>query len=92
MVRQPSLLLTRAVKTVNSDFTLVLTGTPIDNRLVDLWCIMDIVNPGSLGVLKTFTAAYNPDDMVALEKLRAMLLDASPMDQDRKSTRLNSSH
>src|SRR5439155_568368 len=41
-VKSPTSLLTRAAKTMNAKFTLGLTGTPIENRLADLWCIIDI--------------------------------------------------
>jgi SNF2 family DNA or RNA helicase len=51
-VKSPSSLLTRAAKTLNAEFTLGLTGTPIENQLADLWCIVDIINPGCLGDLK----------------------------------------
>jgi SNF2 family DNA or RNA helicase len=76
-VKSPASLLTRAAKTVNANFTMGLTGTPIENQLADLWCIMDIVNPGFLGDLKSFSAQYHPDDMTALENLRMILLDAN---------------
>ena len=76
-VKSAASLVTRAAKTVNADFTLGLTGTPIENQLADLWSIMDIVNPGCLSDLKSFSAKYRPDDMEALEKLRALLLDAT---------------
>lgn len=77
-VKSPSSLLTRAAKTLNADFTLGLTGTPIENQLADLWCIMDIINPGCLGDLKSFSAKYPPDDHEALGKLHATLLAAKP--------------
>jgi hypothetical protein len=38
---------------------------------------MDIVNPGCLGDLKSFSAKYRPDDLEALETLRGLLLDAN---------------
>jgi len=50
-VKSPSSLVTRTAKTVNTNFTLGLTGTPIENHLADLWCIMDIIDPGRLGDL-----------------------------------------
>ena len=34
---------------------LALTGTPVENRLGDLWSIFDFVNPGLLGTSKEFT-------------------------------------
>lgn len=73
-VKSPSSLLTRAAKTLNTDFTLGLTGTPIENQLADLWCIMDIISPGYLGDLKEFSSAYSPEDEVALKRLHEMLL------------------
>jgi len=76
-VKSPTSLLTRAAKTVNADFMLGITGTPIENQLTDLWCIIDIIQPGSLGDLKTFSGEFQPDDMGALEKLRSLLLDVN---------------
>jgi SNF2 family DNA or RNA helicase len=73
-VKSPSSLLTRTTKSLNADFTLGLTGTPIENQLSDLWCIMDIICPGSLGDLKEFSAKYVAEDEEALEKLHNMLL------------------
>ncbi len=43
-----------AVKTINTEFYLALTGTPIENSLVDLWTQMDLVNKGLLGSLPFF--------------------------------------
>ena len=66
-VKSPSSsLLTQAAKTVNADFIVGLTGTPIENRLADLWCIMDIVSPGYLGDLRSFSERYQADDYGAL--------------------------
>jgi superfamily II DNA or RNA helicase len=92
-VKSPSSLLTRAAKTLNADFILGLTGTPIENQLSDLWCIMDIINPGCLGDLKDFSKRYSPDDEVALQKLHRMLLSSelespAPMLRRMKSEEL----
>jgi HJR/Mrr/RecB family endonuclease len=73
-VKSPTSLMTRAAKTVNAAFTLGLTGTPIENQLPDLWCIMDIINPGYLGDLKSFNTKYRVDDQGALEHLHSTLL------------------
>ena len=35
-----------------------MTGTPVENSLVDLWCIMDFCNPGLLLDAKSFTKEY----------------------------------
>src|SRR5204862_3115156 len=46
---------TRTVKRLKADARLALTGTPVENRLGDLWSIFDFVNPGLLGSSKEFT-------------------------------------
>lgn len=46
---------TRAVKALRSRARIVLTGTPIENRLGDLWSIFDFLNPGLLGSARQFT-------------------------------------
>ena len=40
---------TRAAASIPADFRLVLTGTPIENHLDDLWSLFNIINPGLLG-------------------------------------------
>jgi len=45
---------TRAVKTLVARSRLALTGTPIENRLSDLWSLFDFLNPGLLGTAKQF--------------------------------------
>jgi HJR/Mrr/RecB family endonuclease/superfamily II DNA or RNA helicase len=73
-VKSPTSLLTRAAKAVNSDFIVGLTGTPIENQLTDLWCIMDISSPGLLEDLKSFASKYRADDEAALEGLHSFML------------------
>ena len=45
---------TRAVKDLTADSRVALTGTPVENRLSDLWSIFDFLNPGLLGSAKEF--------------------------------------
>jgi non-specific serine/threonine protein kinase len=47
---------TRAVKQLRADVRIALTGTPIENRVGDLWSIFDFINPGLLGSAKQFSA------------------------------------
>jgi len=51
-----------------------LTGTPVENRLSDLWCITDAIHPAVLGDLKSFSAKYeaNPDSE-QLNKLKGTI-------------------
>jgi non-specific serine/threonine protein kinase len=44
----------RAVKKLRAAFRLTLTGTPVENRLADLWGLFDYINPGLLGGPKEF--------------------------------------
>jgi superfamily II DNA or RNA helicase len=46
---------TRAAKALDARARIALTGTPIENRLGDLWSIFDFINPGLLGSAKEFT-------------------------------------
>ncbi len=48
----------QAVFELESDFRLALTGTPVENRLADLWSIMRFANPGLLGTLPRFNARF----------------------------------
>ena len=45
---------TKAVKSLVSKSKIALTGTPIENRLSDLWSLFDFLNPGLLGSPKDF--------------------------------------
>ena len=44
----------QAVKALNADYRIALTGTPIENSLSDLWSLMDVINPGLLGSYTSF--------------------------------------
>ncbi len=46
---------TKAVKQLKAEARIALTGTPIENRLGDLWSIFDFLNPGLLGSATEFT-------------------------------------
>ncbi len=45
---------TRAVKELTAASRIALTGTPVENRLSDLWSLFDFLNPGLLGTAKQF--------------------------------------
>ncbi|MBE7632814.1 DEAD/DEAH box helicase family protein [Tenacibaculum finnmarkense genomovar ulcerans] len=57
-IKTPGTLVTNASKALKSYFKIAMTGTPVENSLVDLWCIMDFCNPGLLLDTKTFTKEY----------------------------------
>ena len=53
-IKNPGARQTKAVKALRSRWRLALTGTPVENRLGDLWSIFDFLNPGLLGSAKDF--------------------------------------
>lgn len=58
-IKSPSAMVTTAVKAMKYDFGLSLTGTPVENSWVDLWSIMDFVQPGHLRSLKEFAKEFH---------------------------------
>ncbi|MCY4042062.1 MAG: DEAD/DEAH box helicase [Gammaproteobacteria bacterium] len=53
-IKNPSARQTRAVKRLNAKSKVALTGTPIENRVSDLWSLFDFLNPGLLGSAARF--------------------------------------
>ena len=67
----------KAVKVIHSKTRLALTGTPIENRLSELWSIFDYLMPGFLYKYETFKKSFETPivknkDMAASERLRQM--------------------
>jgi non-specific serine/threonine protein kinase len=54
-IKNPGAKQTRAVKQLDARARIALTGTPVENRLGDLWSIFDFLNPGLLGSAQAFT-------------------------------------
>ena len=57
-MKNPSAGQTRAIKTIPAQARIAMSGTPVENRLVEYWSIMDLVNPKYLGTRKHFETAY----------------------------------
>src|SRR5690606_20017753 len=53
-IKNPGARQTRTIKAMQARWRLALTGTPVENRLGDLWSIFDFLNPGLLGSAKSF--------------------------------------
>jgi hypothetical protein len=53
-IKNPGAKQTRAARALNAKARIALTGTPVENRLGDLWSIFDVINPGLLGNAKQF--------------------------------------
>jgi superfamily II DNA or RNA helicase len=57
-IKNPSAQVTQSVKQLRGDQRLALTGTPLENRLLDLWSILDFAQPGFLGSQSQFEQHY----------------------------------
>lgn len=57
-VKTPGTLVTNAAKALKVDFKIAMTGTPVENSLMDLWCIVDFCSPGLLENAKHFSNKY----------------------------------
>ncbi len=53
-IKNPGAKQTRAVKGLRASARIALTGTPVENRLADLWSLFDFLNPGLLGSARAF--------------------------------------
>lgn len=68
-IKNPDARRTRAVKTLPRKAAIAVTGTPVENRLTDLWSIADFLLPGRLGTLAEFQRDFpeTRDGAAALE-------------------------
>jgi Holliday junction resolvase len=57
-IKNPNAMITRAAKKLNVRFRVACTGTPVENSLVDIWCLFDLIQPGLLGALNEFGRTY----------------------------------
>jgi len=57
-IKNPSSRGYRAARALSVPFTLVITGTPMENNLLELWALLSLVAPGLLGTRESFTAMY----------------------------------
>jgi len=65
-IKNPVAKQTQAVRAIKADRRVALTGTPVENRLSELWSIMDFLNPGYLGTAGGFRTRF----AVAIERYR----------------------
>jgi hypothetical protein len=87
-IKNPGTKQARAIKELRAAHRIIMTGTPVENRMSDLWSLFDFLNPGLLGTAKEFTAfakglADSPDGYGGLRRvvspfiLRRMKTDKS---------------
>jgi superfamily II DNA or RNA helicase len=61
-IKNPGAQVTQSVKQLKCENKIALTGTPLENRLLDLWSIVDFIQPGYLGNQEHFLETYEPKD------------------------------
>ncbi len=75
-IKNPSTKQTKSVKRIKSAARVALTGTPVENRLGDLWSIFDFLNPGLLGSasrFKTFAKSLRSGEHTHYAPLRKLV-------------------
>jgi hypothetical protein len=76
--KTPNSKISHAMKALQPDFRIACTGTPVENRLLDLWNIFDVVQPGLLGSSKDFSQAYDRQGIETYGGLKSRLLYQRP--------------
>ena len=74
-IKNPGTKQTKEIKSIKAKVRIAMTGTPIENRLGDLWSLFDFLNPGLLGSPKEFSDFANglKDDLKGYAKLRKII-------------------
>ncbi|WP_088242616.1 SNF2-related protein [Calothrix rhizosoleniae] len=77
-VKNPEAKQSQAVRELESTFRVALTGTPVENRLQELWSILDFLNPGYLGNRQFFQRRFampieKYGDTASLNQLRSLV-------------------
>jgi SNF2 family DNA or RNA helicase/intein/homing endonuclease len=77
-VKNPDAKQSQAVRQLDTTFRIALTGTPVENRLQELWSILDFLNPGYLGNKQFFQRRFampieKYGDAASLNQLRSLV-------------------
>lgn len=81
-IKTPGILVTEAAKAVaaHAHFKIACTGTPVENTLIDLWCLFDFFQAGFLGALNEFAVNFKRPiecetemDKIAIERLKLLI-------------------
>ncbi|BDI19017.1 helicase [Nostoc cf. commune SO-36] len=77
-VKNPDAKQSKAVRELEAAFRIALTGTPVENRLQELWSILDFLNPGYLGNKQFFQRRFampieKYGDTASLTQLRSLV-------------------
>jgi non-specific serine/threonine protein kinase len=99
-IKNPNAKQTRAAGRLRARARIALTGTPVENRLADLWSIFDFINPGLLGSAREFSSyakrlaerPHNPygplRDLIRPYVLRRLKTDKSVIDDLPEKTEI----
>jgi len=76
-IKNPEAKQTQAIRKLPAEYRLALTGTPVENRLSELWSIMHFLNPGFLGARSRFRSEFaipieRYHDETAIKRLRQL--------------------
>lgn len=77
-IKTPGTQIVTAAIALKADFKLAMTGTPVENTLLDIWCIMNITKPGLLGIATDFYKEYQKplnDEETNINELTEKLRD-----------------
>ncbi|MES0488915.1 MAG: DEAD/DEAH box helicase [Leptospirales bacterium] len=69
-IKNHTTLSSLAMRTINTTRIFCLTGTPLENRLADLWSLMDLCVPGLLGTRKSFVKTYDDESFTKEDSIR----------------------
>ncbi|MDD3934528.1 MAG: DEAD/DEAH box helicase, partial [Methanoculleus sp.] len=77
-IKNPSTKQAQAVRALRAPRRIALTGTPVENRLTELWSIMEFLNPGYLGSFESFQSGFAVPieryrDPAATDRLRELI-------------------
>jgi len=78
VIKNPLAKISKAVKSLNGHHRLCLSGTPVENSLLDLWSLMSFLNPGLLGSYQYFRDEFTApiekkNDEARKQKLKIMI-------------------
>ncbi|MGI9459821.1 MAG: DEAD/DEAH box helicase, partial [Pirellulales bacterium] len=72
-IKNPAAQQTKAVKMIHGQHKLVLTGTPVQNKLEELWSLFDFAMPGYLGNRNAFQKKYKTAQGIDLQRVQTEL-------------------
>ncbi len=79
-IKVPTAMVTKAAKAQKADFKIACTGTPVENSLVDLWCLFDFIQENLMGSLSEFNKEYrrpiekkDDEDSAIIDELRKLI-------------------